>query len=241
MDKWLQRQPKKQPSGNKRPSPQRQHDLTLESRKEPLETTFLRDMERAKAISLTYCNNDSLDTSENTQSLKVQRKPSSKRVLEPADTTWDVDTFVDGLLTSGVRVNPSLQQQVDQPRTAERKAHVTTEDKDEWEPTYDPETDTVYEVATTGHDSDAEALFWGQFRRERWHKQDIQMAHDAAKKKSMVTAIKKNKRIKTNSTFVPNNHYVTSDDVLENDFEASGFGDSVAGLTWEGIGQSRYA
>ncbi|CAO3589968.1 unnamed protein product [Absidia cylindrospora] len=96
------------------------------------------------------------------------------------------------------------------------------------------------------HDEQAEDLFFGQFHRQTWDTNDIRSTHDTMKKRSMANVIKKNKIQRTSTSHIPtssSNHdyYTTADDVLEESFGAAGFGESAAGLSWEGVGQSRYS
>ncbi|CAO3616921.1 unnamed protein product [Cunninghamella blakesleeana] len=93
------------------------------------------------------------------------------------------------------------------------------------------------------HDEDAEKLFFGQFNKETWNKNDITKAHKEYKKRSMSSVIKdSNKRLKSNRVTQERsyNYYSTSDEVLEDTFEESGFGSSLTSLSYEGVGQSRY-
>lgn len=129
-----------------------------------------------------------------------------------------------------------------EPNDADYAATSTGTDDEEWEVRYDSETDQLYEVPSTGHNDEAETAFFGQLRREAWDTEEIRSSHTTAKRRSVANAVKKNKRAKTlASDSSGHDYYATADDVLDGDVQAAGFGDSVAGLSWEGVGQSRYA
>ncbi|KAI9309261.1 hypothetical protein BJ944DRAFT_38144 [Cunninghamella echinulata] len=169
--------------------------------------------------------------------------------------SWDdVEAFVTGVTNSGTNLKPTPKSQV----TCQQNNHNKRKIQDRHEHTLiessvielDNETNQITHTTkdqvtkSDWHDEDAEDSFFRQFKREIWIKEDIVKEHKEAKKRSMSTVIRKNnKKLRSNMKTQDrsNNYYSTSDEILEGNFEESGFGSSLTSLSYEGIGQARYA
>ncbi|SAL98697.1 hypothetical protein [Absidia glauca] len=220
---------------------------------------YIKDIEQATRLSLQD-KSHLHQTTLNVTPFGAKPSTANRRGLDRSgsgnDDTWAVDSFLDSVLNqassppskdytlsdSPYRSNALSPQLNSEPNDADSAATGHEGADDEWEVHYDSETDELYEVPCSGHNDEAEESFFGQLRREAWDTDEIRSSHATAKRRSVANVVKKNKRTRTLvSDSGVHDYYNTADDVLDDNVQAAGFGDSVAGLSWEGVGQSRYA
>ncbi|KAI8331748.1 hypothetical protein BC941DRAFT_438359 [Chlamydoabsidia padenii] len=227
MDKWLRQSQEKRKSTRNSNQPPMTNDRELQQvlEKSRLEIEqqdnhFIKDLETATRLSLneSSLHGTTLHTKRTTLLEPVQYENDN-------DDTWAVDSFLNTILDQPCAIKKSDSD------TLSNKDNATRDD-DDWEIRYE---------STTDDDEQADIDFFGQLRREVWNVNDIRKCHAAAKKRSLTNVIKKNKRPRTQASDYDHNYYTTTDDTLDGDVAAAGFGDTVAGLSWEGMGQSRYA